>query len=180
MPGVPQGYDSNNAAGTAGYKFLGWYSDQALQHQIATSSNLTPSKVSVTGHDNRTYLCFKSITYYGLFELGVSSLTIEVDGIIPETDQGFIYTIKGTGTNSGSVSMRVCVIGKGSVTITNLPIDSYTVTWEKAWSWRYNDQNQTALNEQNITLTTTAADNVVTFTYSAPNDKWLSDNAVNP
>lgn len=180
VTGVPQGYDSNNAAGTAGYKFLGWYSDQALQHQIATSSNLTPSKVSVTGHDNRTYLCFKSITYYGLFELGVSSLTIKVDGIIPETDQGFIYTIKGTGTNSSSVNLSVSVIGKGSVTITNLPIDSYTVTWEKAWSWRYNDQDQTALNEQNITLTTRAAENVVTFTYSTPNDKWLSDNAVNP
>ena len=180
VTGAPQGYDSNNAAGTAGYKFLGWYSDQALQHQIATSSNLTPSKVSVTGHDNRTYLCFKSITYYGLFELGVSSLTIKVDGIIPETDQGFIYTIKGTGTNSSSVNLSVSVIGKGSVTITNLPIDSYTVTWEKAWSWRYNVQEQTALNTIGITLTTTAADNVVTFTYSAPNDKWLSDNAVNP
>ena len=180
VTGVPQGYDSNNAAETAGYKFLGWYSDQALQHQITTSSNLTPWQVSVTGHDNRTYPCFKSITYYGLFELGVSSLTIKVNGIIPETDQGFIYTIKGTGTNSSSVSMRVCVIGKGSVTITNLPIDSYTVTWEKAWSWRYNDQNPAALNEQNITLATKAAENVVTFTYSTPNDKWLSDNAVNP
>ena len=166
---------------STGYRFVGWFTDEGCTTKVNDNfvenktQKLTPPKPE---YEPTTQLY--SITYYAKFELGVSSLTIKVDGIIPETDQGFIYTIKGTGTNSGSVSMRVCVIGKGSVTITNLPIDSYTVTWEKAWSWRYNDQNPAALNEQNITLATKAAENVVTFTYSTPNDKWLSDNAVNP
>ena len=67
------------------------------------------------------------------------SLTIQKRGWdAQDENQSFLLRVQGAGNVcAGAVSMQVAVQGNGSVTITGLPVGSYTVTEDALWSWRY-------------------------------------------
>jgi hypothetical protein len=70
----------------------------------------------------------------------VIKMAFYVSGFADEIDenQTFIFTVKGiAGTDTADIDLRVVVEGDGSVTINDLPIGTYEVTEETAWSWRY-------------------------------------------
>lgn len=94
------------------------------------------------------------------------SLTVSAaiaDGQNP--DQDFIFTI----TNDSGFSMKIVltaesfVYGSASVTVSGLPVGSYTVTAD-SWSWRYTADSSTAVMDAN---------NSVSFAYTRNNVKWF-------
>lgn len=78
----------------------------------------------------------------------------------------FVFTV--TGPNG--FSKTVVINGAGSVTLADLPIGTYTVTEDTAWSWRYNCTDFT------IEKAITPSDNAFNFTNTFnPGSKWLTD-----
>lgn len=67
------------------------------------------------------------------------SLTIQKRGWdAQDGNQSFLLRVRGAGNVCAeAVSLQVAVQGNGSVTITGLPVGSYTVTEDAGWSWRY-------------------------------------------
>ena len=166
--------EAKGSAPTAkpGYRFVGWYADEACTQQVDTGwvdadNKLTPKKSGDLWED---------AVYYAKFEPAVASLTITASGIEGTYDeQGTIYQVQveaADGTND--VTFYVSINGNSSVTIENLPYGEYTVSPMNDWSWRYGD-----LNSQTVTPVvqgdgTMAAS--VTFDYGIQNYKWLSGN----
>ena len=56
-----------------------------------------------------------------------------------DENQSFIFTVARTGGNpvTKTIGTTVTIQGNNSVTITGLPVGSYTVTEDGGWSWRY-------------------------------------------
>ena len=73
----------------------------------------------------------------GTYIVHVKTATLKITkaGNVGATE-GFIFNV------SGPQSFRVSVQGNGSVTITGLPLGTYTVTEEEGWSWRYTAEDQ--------------------------------------
>lgn len=67
------------------------------------------------------------------------SLTIQKRGWdAQDGNQSFLLRVRGAGNVCAeAVSLQVAVQGNGSVTVTGLPVGSYTVTEDAGWSWRY-------------------------------------------
>ncbi len=81
----------------------------------------------------------------------------------------FLFTVK----KGNEVVAEVMVVGGDSVTLTGLPIGTYTITENTDWSWRYNCTDD-------ITKEVKAPDNVdengvaeVAFTNELDENKWL-------
>ncbi len=94
-------------------------------------------------------------------------LTITKAGTVDATDS-FIFTVKGTETATDGVDMKVVITGAGTVTIANLPLGTYTVTEDTAWSWKY------TANQTSASVTVDADGGSVTFT-NTKTEKWLND-----
>ena len=132
---------SNKASGSIAnpsssvYKFVGWYSDELCTNLLSTDANFVPRK------DGENWV---ASTYYAKFEYALASLTISKTGADEnDENQTFIFTVKGvSGTDTAEIDLRVVVKGNGSVTINDLPIGTYEVTEETAWSWRYEPVGQ--------------------------------------
>lgn len=132
---------SNEASGSIAnpsssvYKFVGWYSDELCTNLLSTDANFVPQK------DGENWV---ASTYYAKFEYALASLTISKKGADEiDENQTFIFTVKGiAGTDTADIDLRVVVKGNGSVTINDLPIGTYEVTEETAWSWRYEPVGQ--------------------------------------
>lgn len=76
----------------------------------------------------------------GAFRVHVKScsLTITKSGAFPIDDpQSFLFQLCGTSESNQNICLKVAVVGDGSVTITGLPIGSYTLMESTDWSWRY-------------------------------------------
>ena len=56
-----------------------------------------------------------------------------------DENQSFIFTVARTDGNqvTKTIGTTVTIQGNNSVTITGLPVGSYTVTEDDGWSWRY-------------------------------------------
>ena len=114
----------------AGYKFVGWYTDEACTQKVdkdwvGDDNKLTPRKVNDV---------YKEATYYAKFELDVFDLTIEKTGTHIDQNQTFVFRVKG---NNNDVDMQVVITGTNKQVIKNLPMGSYTITEDTSWSWKY-------------------------------------------
>ena len=96
-------------------------------------------------------------TYTAIFTLDLKSFTISLS-CPGNIDQYFIFTI----TNTKGLSVEVTLKHGESVTVEDAPIDTYTITNNSGWSWRFVNQE----NEQEIDL---ASESSVTFTYTTTN-----------
>lgn len=103
-----------------------------------------------------------------LLHVKTASLTIQKSGATG-TDEGFIFNV------NGPENFRVSVEGNGSVTITGLPLGTYTVTEETGWSWRYGRYSVT--DKDSVTLTRDNYEARVTVTNTKTNLSLLDGNA---
>ena len=129
----------SNPTAVNGYKFVGWYTDEACTQPVAAAwianNKLTPEKTKDLGNGVTGY---EAATYYAKFELDVFDLTIKKEGCAEiDENQSFLFRI--TGPNG--FSMEVTVQGNGSKTIKGLQMGGYTVTEVESWSWRYKCQH---------------------------------------
>lgn len=135
----------SNPTAVNGYKFVGWYTDEACTRSVDTAwianNKLTPEKTKGLGNGVTGY---EAATYYAKFELDVFDLTIRKVGCAEiDENQGFLFRI--TGPNG--FSMEVTVQGNTSKTIKGLQMGTYTVTEVESWSWRYKCKD----NDQKVT-----------------------------
>lgn len=119
----------------AGYKFVGWFEDEACTQQVKSSwvgadNKLTPQK-SVPYGDQKGY---GAATYYAKFERDVFDLTIEKTGEHIDRNQTFVFRVRG---NNNDVDMQVVITGANKQVIKNLPVCDYTITEDTSWSWKY-------------------------------------------
>ncbi len=96
-----------------------------------------------------------------------ATLTITKAGTVGATE-GFIFDV------SGPQSFRVSVQGNGSVTITGLPLGTYSVTEDTDWSWRY--KNGVSISASSVTLTDSDYTAEVTVTNTRTNEYLLDGN----
>lgn len=119
-----------------GYKFVGWFEDEACTQQVKSSwvgadNKLTPQK-SVPYGDQKGY---GAATYYAKFERDVFDLTIEKKAASDsniDPNQTFVFRVQGEGVN-----MQVVITGANEQVIKNLPVGDYTITEDTSWSWKY-------------------------------------------
>ena len=161
----------------SGYKFVGWYKDEACTQAVdnswvGTDNKLTPGKTKNYGTEEKPVMGYEAAIYYAKFEPDVADLTITKTGCQGiDENQSFIFDV----TGPDGFSKRVVINGDGSVKITGLKIGEYTVTEVTGWSWRYTPDGE---NTQTITLQPTGT-NKVEFVNTRSNDKWLGGDAYN-
>ena len=151
-----------------GYKFVGWYTDSDCKHQVDDSwvdadNKLTPQQ-SVKYGDQDGY---GAATYYAKFERDVFDLKItkNVTGEGANLNQTFVFTVK----NEANETISTIVLKNGETkTIKGLPVGTYTVTEDTAWSWQYKAENATQ------TVTPDGAEAAVTFTNAYKGTNWLT------
>lgn len=154
-----------------GYKFVGWFEDEACTQQVKSSwvgadNKLTPQK-SVPYGDQKGY---GAATYYAKFERDVFDLTIEKKAASDsniDPNQTFVFRVRGDG-----VDMQVVITGDGQQTIKNLPVGDYTITEDTSWSWKYKpvDSDTRQLEAESI------ENGVATVTFENENKgtNWLT------
>ena len=159
----------SNPTAVNGYKFVGWYTDEACTQPVAAAwianNKLTPEKTKDLGNGVTGY---EAATYYAKFELDVFDLTIKKEGCAEiDENQSFLFRI--TGPNG--FSMEVTVQGNTSKTIQGLQMGEYTVTEVESWSWRYKCQNNNqVVKSENVT----DGEASVTFTNKRDFVFWLN------
>lgn len=129
-----------------GYKFVGWFEDEACTQQVKSSwvgadNKLTPQK-SVKYGDQDGY---GAATYYAKFERDVFDLTIEKKAASDsniDRNQTFVFRVQGEG-----VDMQVVITGAHKQVIKNLPVGDYTITEDTSWSWKYTPVGGSATQE---------------------------------
>ena len=156
----------------AGYKFVGWFEDEACTQQVKSSwvgadNKLTPQKsVKYDSKDG-----YGAATYYAKFERDVFNLTIKKTAKADTTinsNQTFVFRVQGEG-----VDMQVVITGTNKQVIKNLPVGDYTITEDTNWSWKYTPVGGSATQELK-------ADNIqngaatVTFENENKGTNWLT------
>lgn len=155
-----------NAAPYDGFRFEGWYTDEACTVKVnsswVTGTEIKPKQLAET-------------TYYALFEPVQEKLKITKSGTDLGTTDSFLFQITGEDVLGNKVNMTVAIQGAGSATIQDLYCGTYTVTELTAWSWTYS----TADSSEEVTLTTkdTATEYEVTFTNAPQSVDWLHGEA---
>lgn len=147
-----------------GYKFVGWFEDEDCTQSVNSSwvdanNKLTPLK-NASGQ-------FEAATYYAKFERDVFDLKItkNVTGKGANLNQTFVFTVK----NEANETISTIVLKNGETkTIKGLPVGTYTVTEDTAWSWQYKAENATQ------TVTPNGAEAAVTFTNTYKGTNWLT------
>ena len=114
----------------------------------------------------------KSITYYAKFVPTELKITNRASVDTPvEGNQTFIYEIKGNG-----ITLRVAVLGTGgSQTVYGLPLGTYTVKVENAWSWNWSSGNDSA-----AVIKVEGDYHEKTFYYDEIEDSCVTDSAYYP
>ena len=140
------------------YRFVGWYSDAECTNLLSTEAKYVPAKINNLN---------VSATYYAKFEQNLTDLTIKKEmesGSPYDANDMFIFTVK---DSAGKEVAKVALTAGQSVTIKNLTVgETYTVTEDNNWSWRYKD-----VEAQEITLEPSG--NEVTVTNTIDNNNWL-------
>ena len=140
-----------------GYKFTGWLI-QGTEEIVQPGDTI---QVDAENEENNVLIA--------QWEADSITLTITKkikDGGTPE--QSFIFTVVGTKGASMSIAMNPSdfVGGVCTVTISGLPADTYTVTEDESWSWKYKaDQSEKLANSDN--------NYSVEFTNTRDNEHWL-------
>ena len=132
--------------------------EQITDATITTTCNLG----CVESRPDRTYIV----------HVKTATLTINKEGNVGQKE-GFIFNV--VKADDASIKFRVSVQGKNDVTITGLPLGTYTVTEETDWSWRYG--NVSISDNGSVTLTKDSCTAEVTVTNTRTNDYLLDGNA---
>lgn len=155
----------------AGYKFVGWFEDEACTQQVKSSwvgadNKLTPQKsVKYDSKDG-----YGAATYYAKFERDVFDLTIEKTGKNIDQNQTFVFRVRGKNNN---VDMQVVITGTNKQVIKNLPVGDYTITEDTNWSWKYTPVGGSATQELK---SDSIHDGAATVTFENKNNgtNWLT------
>lgn len=147
-----------------GYKFVGWFKDETCtqlveESWVGANNKLTPQK-NASGQ-------FEAATYYAKFERDVFDLKItkNVTGEGANLNQTFVFTVK----NEANETISTIVLKNGETkTIKGLPVGTYTVTEDTAWSWQYKAENATQ------TVIPDGAEAAVIFTNAYKGTNWLT------
>lgn len=175
---------TSTATADEGYKFDGWYLDEACtkpagdtyadseggEHVYATISDDT---FTITPKISELFPSTSKNTnvFYAKFVRQLGSLTISRTGA---TGGNQVFTYELTNKSTGekiTVTVAAEADGSGRTTIKNLPYGTYEVKEVGDWSWRYGDNS--------IEATISDSDKALTAAFSGgvQNDKWLSGNS---
>ena len=153
LSGTAQGSTATVSSDT--YRFVGWYSDAECNNRISTDAKYVPAKIINLN---------VSATYYANFEYNLTDLTIRKNATPYDANDMFIFTVK----HGDEVVAKVTLKAGESVTIKDLTVgETYTVTEDTSWSWRYSPDKET----HSIKLEPTG--NKVTVTNTLDNNNWL-------
>lgn len=160
-------------AAAEGFKFVGWYKDQACTQPVDgtwvnTDNKLTPGKTKNYGTETTPAMGYEAATYYAKFEYNLTTLTITKQGMDSIDDgQSFLFKVTGEGLPDGG--LLIAINGNGSETISGLTVgQTYTVAEVESWSWRY-----TANGGQPYTITLQPNGNTLTIDNRRDEDQWL-------
>ena len=106
------------------------------------------------------------------------TLTIDktISGTVDDEQDSFIFTVNGVGNKYAEnvKDMKVTVQKDGQVTISGLPVGTYTVTEDTNWSWRYTTDDAT----DTATLSSSNVNGATAITNTLHNEKWLSGSSI--
>ncbi len=97
--------------------------------------------------------------------------TIDENGHTVDPNQTFVFKIT---SDNGIDDMEVVIKGAGKITITGLPVGTYTVEEDTKWSWRYTPKEGTAQSATVPARGTGESAASVTFTNTLTKNQWLS------
>ena len=162
-------FSGSTATAKIGYRFDGWYLDEACTEQVGGKGTVTGGKlVPTTRNLDATP---KVNVFYAKFVPVLGNITIERQNGTDDEGNGdrvFVYRI--TAADDPAFELYVSIKGSGSVTIKDMICREYTVEQQNKWSWRYNDTSQKVTVSEGITST-------VTFGGAPVNNKWLNGNS---
>ena len=163
------GFSGSEGSAKSGYRFDGWYMDEACTVPVGDNGTVTDNKLVPT--TLKLDAMPKVNVFYAKFVPVLGSMTIErKNGTTDEGngDRVFVYSI--TAADDPDFKMFVSIKGTGSVTIKDMVCREYTVEQQNDWSWRYNDTSQKMTVSEGTTST-------VTFGSAPVQNKWLNGNS---
>lgn len=168
--------------GSDAVRFVGWYEDGPCTRPITDPSTIAVlSGNSINPLPDENSGLYTGGIFYAKFEYVYGDLTIEKSGIedVDHDEDGekysTIFKVTGTGNNGVSVDMTVTICGNNEVTVSHLPMGTYTVTELIDWSWRYEPVGE---KERTVTLSQSTDGKItVTFKNKREENKWLDGNA---
>ena len=168
--------NGSTPAAASGFKFVGWYKDEACTEAVDASwidanNKLTPDKTKNYGTAESHVMGYEAATYYAKFEYDLADLIISKAGCEDiDENQSFLFKVEGEG-----FSTTVAIQGNNSVKITGLKVGTYTVTEITNWSWRYTNKD----NVQRADITPQKPGDVYTFNFVNTRSitKWLGGDA---
>lgn len=162
-------FSGSTATAKTGYRFDGWYTDEACTVPVGDTGTVTGSKLVPTTLNLDA--APKVNTFWARFVPVVGNMTIvRENGTADEGngDRVFVYRI--TAADDPAFELYVSIRGNGSVTIKNMVCREYMIEQQSNWSWRYNDTSQkVTVSERTPTE--------VTFGKAPVNNKWLNGNS---
>lgn len=99
------------------------------------------------------------------FLLHVKTCTLEIKKVGGTDGEPYVFTVK----KGGEKYTEVTIEGPGSVTISELPVGTYTITEDTGWSWRY-----TANVSDGVALSKDKTSGEITCNNTKNNEKWLN------
>lgn len=174
LTGIAKG---SAAAADSGYRFVGWYRDEACTKLVSTNAKYVPTK-----KNNEKWV--DGTTYYAKFQRDTTSLTIQKSGAQDvDENQTFLFRVQGEG-----VDLMVTIHGNAAVTISGLKVGgTYTVTEITDWSWRYEttgikaSRSVTVVSSDTGTASATVqlgeTGNQLSFINGRKNPYWLDGNS---
>lgn len=173
-----------------GINATGWYEDYAngdtmysagtcgnVNHTIVKAEryrgamNTYPVNVSEINSDGK-YICLT----IGVTAIGYGTITITKSGNDVADDQVFIFHVESYEMENGNlpdqkIEFDVYLVGKGSITIENVPYGKYKIS--EYDSWRFTEPEP-----KDVIITTGNVVGNVNFENNRNNDKWLDGTAV--
>ena len=162
-------FSGSTATAKIGYRFDGWYADEACTVPVGNKGTVTGSKLVPTTLNLDA--APKVNTFWAKFVPVVGNMTIvRENGTADEGngDRVFVYRI--TAADDPAFELYVSIRGNGSVTIKNMVCREYMIEQQSNWSWRYNDTSQKVTVSEGTIKT-------VTFDDAPVNNKWLNGNS---
>ena len=127
IPAITGTAAGSTATVNDGFRFLGWFDNAACTGEPLTTNE---TYVPVRSGDAWT-----DAAYYARFEYDTTTLTVT-----NATGHHAIFTVTGKGY-AGANALRVGIPAGESVTVANVYVgETYTVSEEGAWSWRFTAQ----------------------------------------
>lgn len=150
-----------------GYTFGGWYLDAACTQPVGALHTVEAGTNRLVPNADNLALQPKTNVFYAKFVTALGNLTVTRTNTADEGSgtQNFVYRI--TSATAPDFVIFLTLHGNDSVTVSDLPVGTYTVEQLGDWSWRYSDAAQTVTVTEEQTAT-------ATFGSAATNAKWLN------